>query len=142
MILLVTACGSKKEEKPAPAWKLYKSSRIRYLYRKAKEFNIPFYILSAKYGLVNSEQIIEPYDEIMTEEKCKFLIEQIKSVLKELRPEVIVFYKGGARKEYFKCLKRICEELQIPLKTFGYKIMGDIQKVNKIIKNYKEIFGK
>ena len=51
-IMLITACGNKKENKPIEAGKLYKSSRIRHLYRRSKELNIPFYILSAKYGLI------------------------------------------------------------------------------------------
>ena len=70
-IVLITACGKKKENKKSKAGKLYKSSRIRYLYRKSKEMNIPFYILSAKYGLVNGDEIIEPYNQVMDEKQCK-----------------------------------------------------------------------
>ena len=141
MILLITACGSKKENKSLPAGQLYKSSRIRYLYKRSKELNIPFFILSAKYGLVNSEEVIEPYEEIMTYERCNLLKEKIKQVLQKLKPKVVIYYKGGARKEYLECIKSICNELNIPIKPFGFQIMGDIHKLKEVLDNARrELF--
>ena len=137
MIVLITACGAKKEDKPMPAGLLYKSSRIRYLYKQSKELGISFYILSAKYGLVHGDELIAPYEEIMTDEKCKELKKQIKEILKHLKPKVVIYYKGGAREIYFTCIKDICEELNIPLETFGFKIMGDINKLENILNKLK-----
>lgn len=134
-IVLITACGSKKEDKPAPAGKLYKSPRIRYLYKKAKELKVPFYILSAKYGLINSDTIIQPYDQIMTKERAQELLSQVKEELKNF--EIIVFYSGGSRKEYRELVELACNELGKKLVIFGYKNMGDIRKTEKIIKKLK-----
>jgi len=141
MIILITACGRKKENKSLPAGLLYTSSRIRYLYKRSKDLNLPFFILSAKYGLVYSEEIIEPYEEIMTYERCSLLKNKIKQVLQKLNPKAIIYYKGGARKEYFECIKSICNELNIPVKSFGFKIMGDIHKLKEVLDNARrELF--
>jgi len=134
-IILITACGKKKEKHPTIAGLLYKSPRIRYLYKKAKELKIPFYILSAKYGLVNSENVIEPYDEIMNKEICNKLKSQVEEILKNY--DVILFYKGGAREEYCNCIRQITKTLKKDLIIFGYKQMGDINKLEKLIKKFQ-----
>ncbi len=108
-IVLITACGNKKENKPAVAGRLYKSSRIRHLYKRSKELNIPFYILSAKYGLVSCDEIISPYNQIMNKKQCEKLKDQIEKVLGNF--DIIIYYKGGARKEYYNCLEKLVKHL-------------------------------
>jgi len=130
-MVLITACGNKKENVPTVVGKLYKSTRIRYLYKKSKELNIPFYILSAKYGLVNSDKIISPYNQIMDDNQCIKLKSQIKEVLKNF--DIIIYYKGGAREIYFNCLKDVVFELNKKFIYFGYANMGDIKKIDEII---------
>lgn len=130
-LLLITACGQKKENKPTIAGKLYKSSRIRHLYKKSRELQIPFYILSAQYGLIPSTEVIHPYDAIMNQEQCEKLKHIIKSVLKNFK--TIIFYRGGARKDYYFCLEKIIKELDKEFIVFGYGNMGDIGKLEKII---------
>ncbi len=133
-IVLITACGNKKENKPTEAGKLYKSSRIRHLYKKSKELDIPFYILSAKYGLVNGDEIIAPYNQIMDEKQCNKLKNQIEKVLENF--DIIIYYKGGARKEYYNCLEKITEKLNKKFISFGYGNMGDIRKLEDIINGF------
>lgn len=130
-IAIVTACGAKKENSPSPAWRLYKSSRIRYLYRQSKELGYPLFILSARYGLVHSEEIIEPYDQILTEERIEELIPQVTEVLRKF--DVIVYYRGGARRTYLEMIKRASKLANIKLVTFGYANMGDINKLKSVI---------
>ncbi len=137
-IVLITACGKAKENKVLPAWRLYKSTRIKHLYRRAKELNIPFYILSAKYGLVFCEDIISPYNEIMDSKKCKKNISQIENILKNY--DIIVFYKGGARKEYLECIELICKKLNKNLISFGYANMGDIKKLPEVLEIARKSF--
>lgn len=131
-IILVTACGNKKEEKPMPAGKLYKSTRIRHLYRKSKELGIPFFILSAKYGLIEADTVISPYNEIMTDDNCKKFEDLIEEVINKY--DTILYYKGGARKEYYKCLEKITKKLNKKFISFGYGNMGDIRKLEEIIR--------
>ncbi|ASJ03942.1 hypothetical protein A3L01_00630 [Thermococcus barossii] len=132
---LVTSCGAKKEETPQPAGRLYKSSRIRHLYKKSKELGIPFYILSAKYGLINADMIIEPYDKVMTPERAAELLSPVKETIKSF--DLVVFYKGGARKEYRELIEKACEETGTRLISFGYGNMGDIGKLDKILEEVK-----
>ncbi len=134
MILVITACGKAKENKPLPAGLLYKSGRIRYLYKKSKELNYSFYILSAEYGLINADTIIEPYERKMDEMKCKELKGRIKEILKKLKPSLVVFYKGGSPKIYIECIETVCKELGIEFKTFGFANMGEINKIEQIIR--------
>ncbi|NPA41993.1 MAG: hypothetical protein GXO18_06940 [Aquificae bacterium] len=135
MEVLITACGSKKESKPCTAGRLYKSSRVRFLHRKAKELNLPFYILSAKYGLISGEEVIEPYDKVMTDKACRELENQIKAVLSKY--DTIIFYKGGARREYYNCIKRIADSLGKRFISFGYANMGDIGKLKSILEELR-----
>lgn len=130
-VALVTACGAKKENTPQPAGRLYKSSRIRHLYKRSKELELPFYILSAKYGLINADTIIEPYDRIMTPERAAELLSQVKETIKGF--DLIIFYKGGARKEYRELIERACKETGTQLISFGYGNMGDIRNLDKIL---------
>ena len=134
-IIVVTACSAKKEKFPQPAWQLYKSSRIKYLYRKSKELGYSFYILSGKYGLVDSEEVIEPYDEILSEDKIEKLFPQVAEVLKDF--DIVIYYKGGARGTYLDLIKTASEFANIKLVTFGYANMGDINKLEEIINSLK-----
>jgi len=138
-IALITSCGKKKENKPEKAGLLYKSSRIRYLYKKSKELNIPLYILSAKYGLIHSDKIIEPYDQIMTKERIKELLPQVKEVIKNFN--IVIFYRGGARKEYVELIEEASKKANVTLITFGYGNMGDVHKLENILEGvYNGVF--
>ena len=65
MIAIVTACGNKKESVPLPAYKLYKSSRIKAVYNRRQ--NHDMFILSAEHGLIPAEKVIAPYNRLMAE---------------------------------------------------------------------------
>ena len=90
-------------------------------------------ILSARYGIVDSDEIIPPYEEIMTSERCENLLPQIVAKLRNFNPAVIVFYRGGARREYLDCLKKAANALGIRVIEVGYANMGDIRRVEAII---------
>ncbi|WP_456455649.1 DUF6884 domain-containing protein [Thermovibrio sp.] len=126
-VALITACGNKKESRKLPAGKIYKSARIRHLYRRSKELKVPFLILSAKYGLIEADKEIEPYNAVMDKQRCKELKEQIKKSLKKY--EVIVFFRGGARKDYYECLKEACKEAGVKLISFGSGNMKGIREL-------------
>ncbi len=123
-VALVTACGGKKEEKPLPAGKLYKSARIRHLYRRSKELSVPFFILSAKYGLVGADEVIEPYEAVMDEKRCRELLPQIVSRLKDF--DAVVYFRAGARRDYLECIERAAKEAGVELISFGTGNMGGI----------------
>ena len=135
-IALITACGKKKENKPLQAGKLYRSSRIRHLYKKSKNFSVPFYILSAKYGLVFGDRVIEPYEALMDQQSCEKMEKQLEDVLRNF--DAVIYYRGGAGKEYFECIKRAAQKLGVEFIYFGYKNMGGIGELGQILEEIRE----
>jgi hypothetical protein len=128
-LLIVTACGTKKTAIPQKARDLYRSSRIKAVYNMSS--NNDMAILSSEYGLVDAGEIIKPYDRTMDEERAKHLIPCIIKDIKDY--DVIVFFRGGARKAYLTCIKAACEEAGKPLVIFGFANMGGINNLPKII---------
>ncbi|MBY9004314.1 MAG: hypothetical protein KGD73_10110 [Candidatus Lokiarchaeota archaeon] len=61
-IVIITGCSIKKQAKKAPAHKLYQGVVFKKVKDLAKLHDLDFMILSAKYGLIQSTEIIEPYD--------------------------------------------------------------------------------
>ena len=62
MDVYLVSCVSQKRATPSPAKDLYTSP----LFRKARAYvertGGPWFVLSAKYGLVHPDEVIEPYD--------------------------------------------------------------------------------
>ena len=129
-ISIITACGNKKNDEPLPAWQLYKSPRIKAIYNRKK--NHDMYILSAEHGLVRAEQILAPYNRIMDEKRCQELIPKLKEILKNY--DAVVYFKGGARSLYHKCLQQACDQCNVKLVSFGFANMGGINELQDKIK--------
>jgi hypothetical protein len=127
--LIVTACGAKKNDQPMEAWKLYKSPRIRLIHQRKGEY--PMAILSAKYGLIDSEEIIEPYDQKMDQIRAQELVPVIVEKVREY--DKIVFFKGGSSKPYLECIGAACERASVDFAPFGYANMGDINDLEKYL---------
>ena len=133
-IVVVTACSKRKENTPLPAWKLYKSSRIKAIYRNSKNCDIK--ILTAKYGLIDADEIIDPYDEKMDEERAQVLVSKIAKKLRKY--DFVIYYKAGASKAYLECMKKACELSEKPLVVCGFKVIGGINDVPLIIERLSE----
>lgn len=128
-ILVVTACGRKKHDKPMAAWKLYKSTRIKAVYNRTMRHDMG--ILSAKYGLIKADKVIEPYEAVMDEEKAEEFVKQGAKILDSY--DYVVYFKGGARKEYLDCIKEVCQKAGKTLIALGYANMGGINKIPKVL---------
>lgn len=133
-VLIVTACGAKKNDKPMPAYKLYKSSRIKAVYNRRCDSDMC--ILSAEYGLVAAHEIIKPYDRIMDEKRVRELVPLVTPKIQDY--DCVVFFKGGARKTYLSCIKASCKRAGKPLVTLGYANMGGINDLPKVVKLVKK----
>ena len=132
-VLIVTACGAKKNAKPMPAYKLYKSSRIKAVYNR--RCGSDMCILSAEYGLVDVHKTIKPYERVMDDRRAE---ELVPSIAKKLQGyDCVIFFKGGARKSYFSCIRAACDKAGKTLLTLGYANMGginDLPKVTDLVK--------
>ena len=63
--LCLVSCGAKKLPRSAPAKDLYTSSLFRKTRTLVEAQGWPWFILSAKYGIVAPEQVIEPYEKTL-----------------------------------------------------------------------------
>lgn len=129
-VLIVTSCGSKKNSSPMSAYELYKSPRIRAVYNR--RCNSDMCLLSAEYGLVDVYEVIQPYDRIMDSQRAEELVPHVAEKLKNY--EYIVFFRGGARKEYFFCIKDACRSAAKTLVVLGYANMGGISALPEIVR--------
>ena len=61
-MLVLIGCSASKLGHAAPAAELYTGQLFALSRRYAEQFGGPWRILSAKYGVVDPQQVIEPYD--------------------------------------------------------------------------------
>jgi len=133
-ICVITACGNKKENIPLPAWKIYKSSRIKAVYKRRSDEDM--YILSAEHGLLPAEKVIKPYNRLLDEDRVNTLLPKIESTIKGY--EKIIYFKAGARKLYEDCLNTACKNMGVEMESFGFGFMGGINELENRINNSKE----
>jgi len=82
--IALVACVSKKKSMPMPARDLYSSDWFRKASAYAMRVADEWYILSAKYGLVAPDAVIEPYDETLNRMPAAARRAWAKHVLKDL----------------------------------------------------------
>jgi len=133
-ILVVTACGGKKNSESMVAHRLYKSSRITAVYNRRSDCDMA--ILSAEYGLVGAEEVIAPYERVMDEGRAQELVPSVSKKLQSY--DCVIFFKGGARKAYLRCLKDSCQRVGKLLVALGYANMGGINDLPKAIDYVKK----
>jgi len=121
--IVLISCVSKKLDRPAKAEELYTSTLFKYGLQYAKSLNPEkIFILSAKYGLVPSDKIIEPYNKTLNEMSSKEVLEWSDKVLADLRKvadldnDEIIFLAG---ENYRKHLLPHIKNHIIPLKGLG-----------------------
>lgn len=61
-VILLVSCGKRKSSVPCQAKEMYNSFRFQQIKTIAESLKVRWYIMSAKYGLLSPESIIEPYD--------------------------------------------------------------------------------
>lgn len=127
--VVLISCVSKKLPYKAKAKDLYISSLFKYNLKYAKSLNPDkVFILSAKYGLIDLEREIEPYDKTLnnmpSEEIKKWEDCVIGQLKKEANPEEdeFIFLAG---EKYRKYLLPHISKYQIPLE--GMKIGEQLQ---------------
>lgn len=64
MTNIIVSCGKAKEKRKAPAWRFYRGSPFRVMFKLANHWTTrdKIHILSAKYGLVTVNTLLEPYE--------------------------------------------------------------------------------
>ncbi|WP_342042868.1 DUF6884 domain-containing protein [Bacillus sp. OTU2372] len=130
------SCSKVKKDYPCPAKEMYMESQ---LFRKAihyiekQDFN-DWYILSAKYGLLNKETFIEPYDVTLNNMNAgerKELTENVYKQILKLEPLQLYFYAGKKYREYLiPLLEKKGIQCYVPLEGLGIGEQLSFYKVN------------
>lgn len=103
---LLIGCGARKLDHAAPARDLYTGPLFRAARTYAEASGLPWAILSAHYGLVMPEQVIEPYDATLraarglapfsAEIRRVTIGQQLGRWLVGVRPAVVQMHAGAA----------------------------------------------
>lgn len=133
-VCVITACGKEKSDHPSPAWKLYTSERITAVHSRKGECDM--YILSAKYGLLPSERVVAPYDQIMNPERAEELLPGMVKVLQGY--DKVVYFRADADGPYEECMRKACARAGRPLDLLGSRDMGGIGELEERIKRAQE----
>jgi hypothetical protein len=126
--VVLLSCSKGKRNYPCEAYKLYdKSSLFKKSYAYAKQFSDDICILSAKYGLVELTEIVEPYDETLNDKTARELTTWAEKVFEQLRQRYVVDETNFiilAGQSYYKQLLKYLPNCQLPLSgmSFGVRL--------------------
>ena len=121
--IVLISCVSKKLDHKARAKDIYISTLFRYAFKYAQSMHPDkIFILSAKYGLLNLEQEIEPYNQTLNTMGAAQVKSWSENVLARLSRESNlekdeIIFLAGAR--YRKYLTPKIKNYKIPLQGLG-----------------------
>lgn len=111
-------CGKKKRDFACQAKYMYTSALWRSLYGYALEHCDKVYILSAKYGLVSPDDVIEPYDKTLSGAKAAERHEWSDMVVAQMRSEGFDFDNDEfiilAGKFYRQYIVKLLKHVELP----------------------------
>ncbi|MEO2075901.1 MAG: DUF6884 domain-containing protein [Bacillus sp. (in: firmicutes)] len=119
------SCTKLKKDYPCPAKEMYLESQLfkkAVSYIEKQDYN-DWFILSAKYGLVDQETVIGPYDLTLNNMKAvdrkKWSNDVFKQIM-ELQPHQLDFYAGKKYREYLiPLLEMNGIQCKVPLEGLG-----------------------
>jgi hypothetical protein len=131
-VLIITECTKEKlgytNSIKAPAKKMYQGRLFRTVKEYAEAMKFDYVIISAKYGLLFPEDVIEGYEKTL---KTKGEIEGIRCLVeKKLKPILNKYEKilVIAGEKYREVLRNLWDERFIPIKSKGYADLCNIIK--------------
>ena len=141
MRIVLISCVSKKREKLSIASEMYDSTWFKYAFKYAQNLNADkVFILSAQYGLLRPEQVIEPYNmTLKTMNKTQRYVWS-ESILNALEQECDLekdFFCILAGKSYREFLVPSMKYYSIPMEHMGIGqqisfLKNNITKANEI----------
>ena len=105
LTVYLVSCVSQKREQACAARDLYVSDWFRKARRFAEASGCPWYVLSAKHGLVAPDQVIAPYEQTLNTTRVagrRAWGERVAAQLAEAVPDLsrVVFLAGGRYREF------------------------------------------
>lgn len=123
MKIVLISCVSMKNNYPCIAREMYVSPLFKGAYAYAKKLNADkIFILSAKYGLLDEEQLIEPYNETLntkSDNEIRIWADKVYAELQRktnVQTDEFVFLAG---ERYRKHLVAKLANVHIPLAGLG-----------------------
>ncbi|KVP17055.1 DUF6884 domain-containing protein [Burkholderia ubonensis] len=110
--ILLMACSSMKLQRAAPAIDLYQGSMYSTYRANVRASARPHVvILSAKYGFIPSDAVIEPYDQLLTRDRADSMLSQLEDYMQGISPPASkkVMLAGGA--EYRRVMRAAVDRL-------------------------------
>jgi cytoplasmic iron level regulating protein YaaA (DUF328/UPF0246 family) len=135
MFIALISCVAKKESYATVAKDLYISPLFKKAYSYAKKQKVDkIFILSARYGLLREDKIIEPYNETLKDKSIHERKNWAKNVLNELSKET------DLKRDKFLILagKKYREFIIEELGTENYEIPLKGLSIGKQLSFYKE----
>jgi hypothetical protein len=123
--IALVACVSKKNPIPTPARDLYISDWFRKASAYATRVADEWYILSAKYGLVAPDTVIEPYDETLNRMPAAVRRTWARRVLEDLDPvlqpgdQVMILAGKKYRENLVDPIQQMGCSVEIPMEGLG-----------------------
>lgn len=133
-IYLVSCVGQKRPER-ASAKDLYQSAWFKKARAYVETAGSPWFILSAEYGLVSPDAVIEPYEKTLNTMGVAARREWAASVAEQLRTEVghadrFVVLAGARYREFLMpVLQEIADSVEVPME--GMKIGEQLRWLGK-----------
>jgi cytoplasmic iron level regulating protein YaaA (DUF328/UPF0246 family) len=137
--IVLVSCVSEKAATASPARDLYTSDWFTKAARYASQVADEWYILSARYGLVHPDQVLEPYNatlKTMGKSARQAWAEQVFASLKlRLSPgDTVMFLAGQAYREFLLAqVARLGCKVEIPME--GLRIGEQMQWLNRNLKD-------
>jgi hypothetical protein len=123
MEYLCTICCKRKrrEPDPLPAIDRYISKRIQYVFAESKRLDLPFAILSGKYGLLDADDRIERYEHLLVPDDVATLAGRVVEQFAIRGATSVLFYARSPATDgwapYYSVLEEACTQQQIPLRV-------------------------
>ena len=115
--IALVACVSKKNKTPMPARDLYISDWFKKASSYADSISDQWFILSAKYGLLDPDDVVEPYDETLN----KMPVNQRRAWSKKVLEDLISKLNVGDQVVLLAGMK-YREFLVSPLRSTGFHV--------------------
>ena len=123
--LCLVSCSARKQHQAAPAKDLYQSELFRKARGLVEARGWPWFILSAEHGLVDPEQVIEPYDKTLNKmgsaqrrawaERCLHALQRHLAGV-----ESVVFLAGKKYRQFLApALSELGINVEVPLASLG-----------------------
>jgi len=127
MEILCTICSKKKDDsnKPLPASKRYKGTRIATMVEMSKNKGLPLYFLSGKFGLIDSNTLIPYYDKLLIEQLVDNVVKKVTRQIHDNEINKVFFYAKpktvSNRKPYYDAITKACEvtNTHLQIETLG-----------------------